>query len=102
MSSSVRFPNARAKNAPAMSGDGRTNVKYRAAVSPNSARPRAICQAPPIPKLHQVHVPKTGNSASKIRRASGLGLRLEYSGPNAFASSKKKKKQNPGIRADTQ
>src|SRR6266403_6252734 len=68
ISSSVRFPKARVKKEPAINGDGRTRVKYSAAVCPSKAKPRAICQAPPKPRLHHVQVPKIGNRARRTRR----------------------------------
>ena len=65
--SSVRLPIARAKNAPARSGRNSTSTKYKAATSPRTARPSAICHAPPNPRLHQVHVPKIGTSERRMR-----------------------------------
>src|SRR5437870_5924776 len=68
--SSVRLPRARAKNAPAKNGRNSTRTKYKVAIWPRRARPSAICQAPPKPRLHQVHVPKIRISESKIRFGS--------------------------------
>src|SRR5213079_2342087 len=68
--SSVRLPRARAKKAPAKNGRNSTRTKYKAAIWPRRARPSAICQAPPKPRLHQVHVPKIRTSESKIRFGS--------------------------------
>src|SRR5947209_17791683 len=65
--SSVRLPIARAKNAPARSGRNSTSTKYKAATSPRTARPSAICHAPPNPRLHQVHDPKIGTNERRMR-----------------------------------
>src|SRR5258708_19657131 len=88
---SVRFPKASAQNAPAMKGHGRAKVKYNAPTSPSNAKPRAICQEPPNPRLHHVQVPKMGNSARIMRRAIDL-----VSTP---AKPKKKKTHSPAINA---
>src|SRR5207253_11222805 len=88
---SVRFPKARAKNAPAMKGRGRARVKYTPPTSPSKAKPRAICHAPANPRLHHVQVPKTEKSARRIRRLIDSILTLE--------SRKKKKTHSPAINA---
>src|SRR5205814_9049264 len=64
--SSVRLPRARAKKAPAKNGRNSTRTKYKATIWPRRARPSGICQAPPKPRLHQVHVPKIRTSESKL------------------------------------
>src|SRR6266480_5427121 len=88
---SVRFPKARAKNAPAMKGRGRARVKYIAPTSPSKAKPRAICHAPANPRLHHVQVPKIRTSARRIRRLIDLVPTLD--------SRKKKKTHSPAINA---
>src|SRR5947207_14798108 len=74
---SVRFPKARAKNAPAMKGRGRARVKYTAPTSPSKAKPRAICHAPANPRLHHVQVSKTEKSARRMRRLIDSILTLD-------------------------